>query len=348
MIIFIIVLFLVSIYKSKPVLNGGFYKDYCSIEQTKSINGIFIILILLSHTFARVPPQDMFDETYLPFRSFLGQFVVVPFLFYSGYGVMESISKKESYIKSFPRKRFLKLFLEFAIITAIYILFNLVIGREYSLVRILLSFTGLTSIGNGGWYIFSIFVFYFAVIICFNVFKKNKVIATSMVTLCLAILIVVEIVFDFPTYYYNTTIFLAVGMFFSLLKDTFDNVVMKNNVVWFIVSLISLIGFVFGKTLVEKTVVFYPIWCGFGMLMILCITMKVKIQNKAISWCGRNIFYIFTLQCMPQVFCVKYFSNNYLIYSLVVVVTIILSALAGYLFNKAENYRLEKRDKDYV
>ncbi len=336
MIIFIIALFVLSLYKIKPILNKGFYEDYCSVEQTRSINGIFILLILLSHTFARLTPCGIFDEAYIPFRIFIGQFVVVPFLFYSGYGIMESIKKKDSYIKSFPKQRFLKLFIQFATITVVCIVFNLLIGNEHSITKILLSFIGLASIGNGGWYMFSIFVFYIAVVICFNIFKKNKVLAVCMVTVCLVALTVVEMMLDFPTYYYNTTIFLAVGMFFSLLKDTFDKIVMKNNIIWFIVFAVSLSGFILGKGLVEKSVIFYPVWCGVGMLTILCITMKVKIQNKAILWCGKNIFYLFALQGMPQIFFTKYLSNNYLIYSLVIVTTIILSTLANYLFNKFE------------
>ncbi len=349
MIIFVIALLLISLYKCKPILNGKFYEDYCSIEQTKSINGIFIMLILLSHTFVRVSSSGgIFDDVYMPLRTFLGQFVVVPFLFYSGYGIMESISKKESYIKSFPKQRFLKLFTQFAIITVIYIVFNLLIGRNYSITQILLSFIGLTSIGNGGWYMFSIFVFYVAVTIWFNVFKKNKIMAASMVAVCLVVLTVVEMFLDFPTYYYNTTIFLAVGMFFSLLKDTFNKIVMKNNIIWFLVLMVSLAGFILCKGLINKTVVFYPIWCGLGLLMVLCITMKIRIQNKVLSWCGQNVFYIFTLQGIPQIFFTRFLSNNYLIYSLVIITTILLSALAGCLFNKVDNYILRRREKDYV
>ena len=344
MIIFIIVLFLISLYKCKPILNGMFYEDYCSAEQTKSINGIFIIMILLSHTFARISPNGVLDELYEPIRIFLGQFVVVPFLFYSGYGIMESIKKKESYIRSFPKRRFLKLFIQFALITVVYLVFNLMIGNEHSVWNMILSFIGLASIGNGGWYMFSIFAFYIFVIICFNIFKKNKVIAASMVAVCLVALTVVEIILDFPTYYYNTTIFLAVGMFFSLLRDTFDKIVMKNNIIWFFILAISLSGFILVKGMIEKSVIFYPIWCGLGMLTILCITMKVKIQNKVISWCGKNIFYIFTMQGIPLNLFTNHLSNNYLIYFLVVIVTIILSALVGYLFNKADNYMLRKRD----
>lgn len=342
MIIFIVLLFALAIYKCKLRLDKGFYEDYASIEQSRSINGICIMLILLSHTFAKVAPQGVLDEIYEPMRIFLGQFVVVPFLFYSGYGIMESLSKKDSFIKTFPKRRFLKIVVQFFIITLVYIVLHLLINSNYSLPYILLSFTGITSIGNGGWYILSTFVFYTAIIIAFNLFKKNKIFAVLTVTAILAALMATEMLLDFPTYYYNTTIFFAVGMFYSLLKSTFDKIVMKNNFTWAATLAISLLGFVFLKSLMDKSVIFYPIWCGMGMLMILTLTMKVRIQNKALIWLGKTTFFNFTLQGISQIVFTKYLTNNYLIYVLVIVVSLTLTFCADYLFKKGEKL-LSKR-----
>ena len=125
MIIFVGIVLLITLYKSKVMCNGEFYTDYASVGQSRAINGIFIMLILLSHTFAKVTPNGVFDEIYLPLKTFLGQFVVVPFLFYSGYGIMESLTKKDSYLKTFPRKRLLALFIKFAFITLVYIVMHL-------------------------------------------------------------------------------------------------------------------------------------------------------------------------------------------------------------------------------
>ena len=103
MIIFVGLLLLVALFRCKPLLNNTFYLDYASRDQSRAINGICIMLILFSHTFAKVSPHGVFDDIYESVRVFLGQFVVVPFLFYSGYGLMESLTKKEGYLKTFPR-----------------------------------------------------------------------------------------------------------------------------------------------------------------------------------------------------------------------------------------------------
>lgn len=339
MIIFLILLLILVFLSSKPLFKKEFYNDYSSLEQTRNINGIFIMLVLLSHTCAKLPLSGPLDEMYNSLRVFLGQFIVVPFLFYSGYGIMESLTRKENYIKQFPKKRFLTLFIQFSIITLLYIIFHLCLKSEYSPIHIGLSFIGLTSIGNGGWYMFATFAFYLFVIVCFNLFKKSKLLATVCVSVCLVALTVIEIIFEFPTYFYNTQLFFAVGMFYSLFKKTFDKFFMKNNVVWGISLAASVLGFTLFKTMVSKTVLAYPVWCGFGMLMILFITMKIKIQSKSLMWCGKNIFYIFTLQGIPQILLSKLTVRNEIICVAVIISTFLLVVLAEYCFNRIEMFK---------
>lgn len=79
MIVFVALLFILTLYKCKPLFNSSFHTDYASIGQSRSINGIFIMLILLSHTFAKVTPDGVFDEVYQPLKIFLEQFVLMSY-----------------------------------------------------------------------------------------------------------------------------------------------------------------------------------------------------------------------------------------------------------------------------
>ena len=77
-------------------------------EQTTCINGIFVLFVFLSH-FGQY-------ET-MPWNNLLlaiGQLMVAPFLFYSGYGIMEQIKRRGMvYIDDLPRKRILKFYIHF-------------------------------------------------------------------------------------------------------------------------------------------------------------------------------------------------------------------------------------------
>ena len=63
-----------------------------------------------------------------------------------------------------------------------------------------------------------------------------------------------------------------------------------------------------------------------------------KIQSKSLMWCGKNIFYIFTLQGIPQILLSKLTVRNEIICAAVIISTFLL-VLAEYLFNRIETFK---------
>ena len=114
MLIFLIILAGIIIYGIKISKRGAFFDDYSAPKQTAAINGIFSLLIFLSHSSQYLTLNEAIDKPYSLLCMYLGQLVVATFLFFSGYGMMESISKKgQSYIKSMPSKRLFKTWYHF-------------------------------------------------------------------------------------------------------------------------------------------------------------------------------------------------------------------------------------------
>ena len=64
--------------------------DYLEKRKTQSISGVFVLLIFLRH-FCQYIKIDKADYLFYVFDHFINQWIVIPFLFYSGYGVMQSI-----------------------------------------------------------------------------------------------------------------------------------------------------------------------------------------------------------------------------------------------------------------
>ena len=106
MVAFILLLGALCLYKidfANPKTN---FDDYLSIEKTNSIKGIFILIVIFQHFNQYVEYSSFIDVQYLRFFNCIGQRMVTLFLFYSGYGIRESIAKKGSnYIKTIPTKR---------------------------------------------------------------------------------------------------------------------------------------------------------------------------------------------------------------------------------------------------
>ncbi len=81
----------------KNNINNG---NYICIEKTTMVNGIFVILVFLSHVAAIVDVSQPVDKIYMFVKNNMNQMVVAPFLFFSGYGIMESYKKREIYISN--------------------------------------------------------------------------------------------------------------------------------------------------------------------------------------------------------------------------------------------------------
>ena len=84
--------------------------DFISKERCNSIKGIFILLIVLTHSMQYINNSGYEYEgidMFVPFfKNKMGQMVVVMFLFYSGYGVYLSIKKKgKAYVNQMPRRK---------------------------------------------------------------------------------------------------------------------------------------------------------------------------------------------------------------------------------------------------
>ena len=114
----IIIVFLALGAKHRSCLDQG---GCLSRDTANVIKGAFILLVFNSHI------CDYWGESNI-IRGFLGQMIVVPFLFYSGYGVMESIKMKGlDYIKSIPCHRILSTLLNFDVAVCVYIVTDLIV-----------------------------------------------------------------------------------------------------------------------------------------------------------------------------------------------------------------------------
>ena len=80
-------------------------KDYLSKDNTKIINGIFVVIVFLSHFSTYITKTDITEQIILKIVGLFGQLMVTTFLFFSGYGLFESIKKKENYIDNFLKKK---------------------------------------------------------------------------------------------------------------------------------------------------------------------------------------------------------------------------------------------------
>lgn len=287
-------------------------ENFLDHDKTLMVNGFFVGLILFSHFNSYATFVSSHDLIYLNIFLKIGQLMVTTFLFYSGYGILESIKKKNNYIDNFLKNRFLKVYLSFFIAICIFIIFNLIIGENYSIRQILLSFTGWESIGNSNWFMFAVFCMYIATYISFKIFKKDYLGAIFLNLIFSFMYIFLVMKFKGYDWWYNTILCYNLGMFFSYFKENIVNYLKHSYNYILIFVLLLMFGLIIhygggGFFVYEfKALTF--------VLLVVLITYKFELNNNVLLWLGKNTFNIYILQRISYILYLKLGVLEYNIY----------------------------------
>jgi len=255
------------------------------------------------------------DAWYFDCSTVLQQLLVVPFLFYSGYGVMEQYKKKgHAYVASIPRRRLLCTWLNFAIAVCCFAVVHLAFRTGMPVRRMLVALTCFDEIGNLNWYIFAILWCYAATWLGMLVLPRLKL---GNERLCLFVLggavayfVLMNVVFPQERWWYDTIFAYALGVvvstygerIFAFVKRHYPACLLTVSVAF---AVLYAIGYeTYDLRQYEKLMsmgrgvsALYAIQhnlasCCF-MLLILFGTMKLRLGNAFLAWCGRHVFPIY-------------------------------------------------------
>lgn len=240
MILILGLMILCILVNTRIYLKKGIDTDYVSKKRTQTIKGIFTIFVFMSHARQYVTFSNVTDILVIDILNYLGQLMVAPFLFFSGYGIFESIKRKGAqYVDTLPVNRVGKTFFDFSIAITLFLIMNLFIGKSYPLKRIILSFTGWTSVGNSNWYMFAIFCLYILTYISFKIVNKNRFFALCMLTV-LSLVYVYILSRVQPSRFSNTALCYVVGMWYSYFRESIEKVLQKYNFTYYLATLLMI------------------------------------------------------------------------------------------------------------
>lgn len=293
----LIIFILIILYDMKLCSKNSFYEDYSSIQKTNAIKGIFALVIMFCHSIDYLPlgEGDLWVEK---MSVYLKQLIVVPILFYSGFGIMESIQKKGlTYIKRIPAHNALKTMVWADFSVVLYALYYIVSGYGISLKRFALSLVFWDYIENAAWYFFVIIVLYLATYIAFRILYRNYYVAAVFMTV-ISVVPFAVLIRTRDVFWYNTFFVFHFGMWYSLLRRHIEKIVMYNDLVYLIILILAFCGF----TVFRRFGSFYFfIICGcFFCMTIVGLTMKISINNEILQFLGRHVFGFYAFQRLPM------------------------------------------------
>lgn len=280
----------------------GEERDYMSVKMTNSIKGFFLCLVFLAHIQGYADfSHPYLDGPYQWIRKLMGQCIVAMFLFYSGFGVMESVKRKgQDYTKKIPTQRLLKVLLQFDSAVMLFYLYRSFTGRHCGIGKILLSLIGWDSIGNSNWYIFCVLCLYLFSYISMSVFRDNHKKAAAGIFLLSLIYIAFLCRAGKASWWYDTILCYTWGMFFSLYRSKIEAFVNESFASWMFYVIVSAMGFLAAYFFRESNFFLYQLWVFCFIAAIVTFTMRFVVDSAPLRWGGVYLFELYILQRLPM------------------------------------------------
>lgn len=279
---------------------GGYRADYLSPKSTTMIKGIFTFLILFSHSRGYFTLSDNWtDSIYAMVQDRLGQLIVAMFLFYSGYGILESFRRKEGYEKSFLSRRFLKILLHFDIAVALFILVQLLIPITYPARNYALCWIGWEDVGNSNWFIFVILCLYLIAWAAMKLHRRFGAGAVLYTTLGSAALwILLRLVFRKESFWVDTIAAFPLGMLVSRCRTAVDGTLRRNGgFAGALVVFLVLFAVAHKAFFVDVYGIVTCLFC----CAVLILSSRIHVGNPVLEWAGRNAFTVYIIQRLPMI-----------------------------------------------
>lgn len=306
--------------------------QYLEKKSIEPIKGVFILLVFASHFVSYIPNPGINGQIYLTFRRMMGQAVIAPFLFFSGYGVMaQRDARGIAYINSLPQKRILKVFLQMTAAVGCYVGVQALQGTKYSFFWIALSTIGWNTVGNSNWYIFAILMLYIFTWMSFRFLPNDSGI---LGVILLSFVYVTALQFaGRPVYCYNTVFCYSAGMVYHMLQKKIEEFFLNDSWNYMLSGMVLLVLFVACHSVWETSQLAHQLFCIVMVILLTHILYRVRLKSRFLTYCGEHLFGLYIMQRLPMMV-LKPILNRmpYLYLAISLVCTILLSHAFDWLF----------------
>ena len=352
------------IIKRKSIFNSN--NDVLDKYNSNKIKGLLAILIIMHHLSIYIKDVILFK-----ILTIIGIIAVSAFFFYSGYGLMTSYLKKESYLKDFLNKRIMKIVIPY-IIAIIFTGLAYLLTRQLTPRKIFNSLVEGEPIVRFSWYVLAIIILYVVFYLSAKFLKKKKMINIAVFGGTILYCIVVNNVLGFNNWWVNSCFAFFIGIFWASYKERYAITLKdKNKIIRYaiilLIILFVIIGFQFftseyaAMDIINNTnladdimkqpipVINMNIICIILLFMLFNILEKVRLNDKVFTFLGNISFEIYLYHGLvmyllrnPRFYC----RVDYLYAILVIGLSIILAKLMNIANNKIYNFYLNKVEKE--
>lgn len=357
----------------------GWNEEYMSIDNSKAVQGLCAVLIILHHL---SQSESLMENVPLHYVNEVGVLVVGIFFFCSGFGLIKSMQTKKTYFDGFLKKRLVTVLVPFYLINFMYLIYMAYVGRIFEgmaaqeiAVKLVLYITGLQLINSHAWYIVTIVFLYIIFYLLFRK-QKNEVLSYSIMGLLVCAYTVAGACLNHGDWWlqgewwYNTCLLFFIGMLYARFEEKLKACFHKIYLVLLPASIVLFV-FVYRANIWMLNNVSY--WCEFDpelsqaevikgrfmclgcqlpavilfVLAAVLIMMKCKFSNPVLKLFGRLSLEIYLCHNMIIMFLrseILFVKNDILYVGLTVVLAIALAGVVHLLDGKVTGALLKKKE----
>ncbi len=365
LLIYPVALLVMSFYGAKVTRGREAAAEYLSIEQTKMIQAIACIVVVLHHITQQITGYGAYSKGPITILDYIGYLFTALFFFISGYGLYISFLNKPDYLKTFVTRRFPSVLIPFWTINILGVLLCAVgYGIHYTFRDVLCDIFGITLVNSNGWFIIEIVVLYVIFYSLFNLIR-NKDIALFLMCVAVVLLIIYSSLQGHDPsgdkshwfrgeWWYNSTITFAFGMIYARFRKKLDAFLNRHYEVMITVCTIAMAAVIYASRYViihygyyhermsmvgrrdeNITLIVQCICCLLSTVFVLLLNMKITIGNRVLKYIGTLSVELFLIHgyFVNRIFAdVK--MNDFIRYAVVLACSIGCTALVSPLIRK--------------
>lgn len=319
------ILFIIYFYGCKISKDGSFINESFSKEQSKMLQAIACLFIVLHHLTQIITSYGDLNRGPITLLSSMGILFTSVFFFFSGFGLIISVNKNDKYLDSFLRHRLPTVLVPFFVANIISVIVRIFyIKIPMTPKQIIQCVTGYVLINGNGWYIVEIVFIYIAFYILFKLIR-NKKIAATLLCIFTAFLIYTGYTrgHDFSTlgdhwfkgeWWYNSTIVFIYGVVFAINKERIMTYIKRHyKCLLAIFSVLFVVGFCLEEVIRKRygyytesvvvdvinskllTLIAQMLLCMIFTSLMILIFVKIQVGNKVLKYLGSISMEIFLI-----------------------------------------------------
>ena len=277
---------------------NDFFIDYIDLKNTFSVKGIFVWMIIFKHYSGYFKRKNLY--IYEIIVRHLDQRVVSMFLFYSGYGIYESIKiKGNKYSKSLLTKSLI-IFIKSELMILIFVLRSIIYRKEITIKDYILSSFFFSTIDNDIWFTYTIILFYIYAFFSFT-FIKNK----KHNYLGIIFITIICILHGYFTYFFylkkqrvgvDNILPFILGFCYSGIRKYTDKYIMKYDFSYFGILTFFYLIYCYFYVNRYKSIFIHILMNGTFCIIVVLMNMKIKFDNEFLKFLNVHSYSIYLLQ----------------------------------------------------